>query len=111
MPSTYINAIKTLDGTSITDIYEVPQGKTAILKTISAYNTNASTATSLILHIFDNSASGTTEFEKTASIGAETRQAYLENGEVIVLESKDKLRMTAGASNYFDIFVSILEVL
>ena len=35
----------------------------------------------------------------------------LENGEVIVLESKDKLRMTAGASNYFDIFVSILEVL
>jgi hypothetical protein len=60
---------------------------------------------------YDSSADATTEFEKTASIGAETRQAYLENGEVIVLESKDKLRMTAGASNYFDIFVSILEVL
>ena len=65
MPSTYINAIKTLDGTSIADVYEVPQGKTAILKTISAYNTNASTASSLIVHIYDSSADATTEFEKT----------------------------------------------
>jgi len=26
------------------------------------------------------------------------------------LESKDKLRMTAGTANYFDIFVSLLEI-
>ena len=51
MPSTYINAITTLSGTSIADIYEVPQGKTAILKTISAYNTNASNAAALTVHI------------------------------------------------------------
>jgi|TARA_R100001129_G_C5286769_1_gene238552 hypothetical protein len=110
MPTTYQNAIKTLDSTSITDVYECPQGATAILKTVSAYNTNASNAASLILHIFDNSASGTTEFEKTAAIAAETRKGYLTGGEVIVLESKDKLRMTAGTADYFDIFVSLLEI-
>ena len=85
MPSTYRNTVKTLTATSITDIYECPQGATAILKTISALNTNA-------------------------SIAAVTRKPYLKDGEVIVLESKDKLRMTAGTANYFDIFVSFLEI-
>ena len=109
MPSTYQNVAKTLTGTSIADVYECLQGATAILKTVSALNTNASNAATLTAHIFDDSASATFEFE-TGSIAASTRKAYLQNGEVIVLESKDKLRMTAGTADYFDIFVSLLEI-
>ena len=109
MPSTYQNVAKTLTGTSIADVYECPQGATAILKTVSALNTNASNAATLTAHIFDVSGRATFEFE-TGSIAASTRKAYLQNGEVIVLESKDKLRMTAGTADYFDIFVSLLEI-
>ena len=109
MPQTYQNAIKTLTGTSITDIYECPQGATSILKTISVLNTNGSSAATLTVHVFDSSADATFEFE-TGSIAASTRHPYLENGEVIVLESKDKLRMTAGTADYFDVIVSLLEI-
>ena len=109
MPQTYQNVVKTLTGTSVTDIYECPQGATTILKTISALNTNASNAATLIVHVYDSSADALFEFN-TGSIAAVTRKPYLENGEVIVLESKDKLRMTAGTANYFDVFVSLLEI-
>lgn len=109
MSSTYRNTVKTLTATSITDIYECPQGATAILKTISALNTNASNAATLIVHVYDSSEDALFEFE-TGSIAAVTRKPYLKDGEVIVLESKDKLRMTAGTANYFDIFVSFLEI-
>lgn len=109
MPSIYQNAIKTLTGTSITDIYECPQGSTAIVKTISALNTNASNPATLIVHVYDDSESALFEFD-TGSIAAVTRNGYLKNGEVIVLESKDKIRMTAGTADYFDIIVSLLEI-
>tara|TARA_R110002012_G_scaffold287328_1_gene479635 strand:+ start:2295 stop:2627 length:333 start_codon:yes stop_codon:yes gene_type:complete len=109
MPSIYQNVVKTLTGTSITDIYECPQGSTAILKTISGLNTNGSNAAALTLHIYDSSADATFEFQ-TGSIAASTRIGYLKDGEVIVLESKDKIRMTAATANYFDIFVSLLEI-
>lgn len=109
MSSIYQNVVTTLAGTSIADVFECPQGSTAILKTVSALNTNGSNAATLTVHIFDHSADATFEFE-TGSIAASTRKGYLKDGEVIVLESKDKLRMTAGTANYFDIFVSLLEI-
>ena len=109
MSSIYQNVVTTLTGTSIADVFECPQGSTAILKTVSALNTNGSNAATLTVHIFDHSADATFEFE-TGSIAASTRKAYLKDGEVIVLESKDKLRMTAGTAKYFDIFVSLLEI-
>ena len=109
MPSIYRNTVKTLTATSVTDIYECPQGATAILKTISALNTNGSNAATLIVHVYDSSADALFEFE-TGSIAAVTRKPYLNNGEVIVLECKEKRRMTAVTANYFDISVSFLEI-
>ena len=63
MSSIYQNVATTLTGTSITDVFECPQGSTAILKTVSALNTDGSSAATLTVHVFDSSADATFEFE------------------------------------------------
>ena len=75
MSSIYQNVVTTLTGTSITDVFECPQGSTAILKTVSALNTDGSSAATLTVHVFDSSADATFEFE-TGSIAAATRKGY-----------------------------------
>jgi len=109
MANSYVNAITSLSATTATSIYTVPTAKVAIVKTVSVYNTNASNAAALTVQVTDTSASATTTFDK-ATVAAVTRKAFLQNGEVMVLDESDILKMTAATADYFDVFVSILEV-
>ena len=109
MANSYINTITSLSATSSTSIYTVPSATTAIVKMISAYNSNADNAAALTIQVTDASASSTKTFDKE-SVAAATKKAFLENGEVLVLDENDILKMTAATANYFDIFVSTLEI-
>ena len=109
MANTYINTITSLSATTSATIYTVPSATTAIVKTISAHNSNGSNAATLTIQVTDTSASATKTFDKE-SIAAETKKAFLQNGEVLILDESDILKMTAGTANYFDVFVSTLEI-
>ena len=109
MANFYINAITSLSATTSTSIYTVPSGSSAIVKTVSVYNSNASNSAALTVQVTDTAASATKTFDK-ATVGAETKKAFLQNGEVMVLDENDILKMTAGTANYFDVFVSVMEV-
>ena len=108
MANTYKNVITSLSTTSSTSVYTVPTATVAIIKTISAYNTNGSNAT-LTIQITDSSASATKTFD-VVDVAAVTKKGFLLNGENIILDEADILKMTAETANYFDVYVSILEI-
>ena len=108
MANNYINVIKTLTGTSATGVYTVPDDKVAIVKTLSAYNTATGAATVLTVQLTDTSATSTISFDK-ASVAAVTRKAFLQNGEVLVLDEKDVIKLTASVANKFHVYIGILD--
>tara|TARA_R110000796_G_scaffold50545_2_gene119426 strand:- start:361 stop:708 length:348 start_codon:yes stop_codon:yes gene_type:complete len=109
MANIYKNAITSLSTTNLTTVYTVPTATVAIIKTISVYNSNASNAATLTVHITDTSASVTKVFD-LVDVAAVTKKGFLVNGENIILDEADILKMTAETANYFDVYVSILEV-
>jgi hypothetical protein len=56
----------------------------------------------------DTSESVTVTWDKE-SIAAETRKAFLTNGEVLVLDEADIIKLTASTADKFNIFISVLE--
>jgi|TARA_R110000824_G_scaffold61715_1_gene163860 hypothetical protein len=109
MANAYINTITSLTSTSSTSVYTVPTATTAIVKMMSVYNSDGSNAATITIQVTDTSASATKTFDKE-SIAAETKKAFLQNGEVLILDESDILKMTAGTANYFDVFMSTLEI-
>ncbi len=109
MANIYKNAITSLSTTNSTTIYTVPTATVAIIKTISAYNSNGSNAATLTIQITDTSESVTKTFD-IVDVAAATKKGFLLNGENIILDEADILKMTAETANYFDIYVSILEI-
>jgi hypothetical protein len=109
MANTYKNVTTALSTTNSTTIYTVPTATVAIIKTISVFNTNASTAATLTVQITDSSASATRTFD-FIDVAAVTKKGFLLNGENIILDEADILKMTAETANYFDVYVSILEI-
>tara|TARA_R100000781_G_scaffold28752_1_gene21241 strand:- start:201 stop:548 length:348 start_codon:yes stop_codon:yes gene_type:complete len=109
MANTYKNVITSLSTTDSTSVYTVPTATVAIIKTISAYNTNGSNAATLTIQITDSSASATKTFD-VVDVAAVTKKGFLLNGENIILDEADILKMTAETANYFDIYISVLEI-
>ena len=66
-------------------------------------------AATVTVHITDTSASVTKVFD-LVDVAAVTKKGFLVNGENIILDEADILKMTAETANYFDVYVSILEV-
>ena len=108
MANNYKNVITSLSSTDATSVYTVPNDKVAIVKTLSAYNIDGSSAMTLTVQMTDTSESVTVTWDKE-SIAAETRKAFLTNGEVLVLDEADIIKLTASSANKFNIFISVLE--
>tara|TARA_R110001606_G_scaffold34713_2_gene102032 strand:+ start:156 stop:488 length:333 start_codon:yes stop_codon:yes gene_type:complete len=108
MANNYVNVMTTLSTTDATSVYTVPNDKIAIVKTLSAYNVDASSAMTLTVQMTDTSESATVTWD-IESIAATTRKAFLTAGEVLVLDEADIIKLTASTANKFNIFMSILE--
>jgi len=108
MANNYKNVITSLSSTSATSVYTVPNDKISIVKTLSAYNVDGSSAMTLTVQMTDTSESVTVTWDKE-SIAAETRKGFLTNGEVLVLDEADIIKLTASTADKFNIFISVLE--
>ena len=96
--------------TSITTVYTCPAENVALVKSISAYNTHASSATNWILKVYDNSATAAFVYKGEASVTAATKKEFLEGAEstLLVLEESDALHFQTTVTSA-NVFVSVLE--
>ena len=63
MANNYVNVMTTLSTTNATSVYTVPNDKIAIVKTLSAYNVDASSAMTLTVQMTDTSESATVTWD------------------------------------------------
>ena len=109
MANRYTQVITILATTNATSVYTVPDNKTAIVKTLSAYNVDGSSAMTLTVQVTDTSESATATWD-IESIAATTRKGFLTNGEVLVLDELDIIKLTASTANKFHIVIGVLEI-
>ena len=107
MANNYKNVMTTLTATTAATVYTVPNDKISIVKTMSAYNSSTGN-TDLTVQLTDSSATATITWDKE-TVATLTRKAFLTNGEVLVLDEADVVKMTASVANKFHIFMSVLE--
>ena len=106
MANTYNNKGFSLGDTSLTTVYTVPTGRTAIIKAIQLSNDHSS-AVQVEVSYTDTSASATYKFYH-ADLATETSvNACLAP---IVLESEDVLKIQAGTASKIEGVVSFMEV-
>ena len=96
--------------TAITTVYTCPAENVAIVKSISAYNTHASSAADWILKVYNNSASAAFVYKGAASVTAASKKEFLEGDEstLLVLEESDALHFSTTITSA-NVFVSVLE--
>ena len=109
MANRYTQVITILATTNATSVYTVPDNKTAIVKTLSAYNVDGSSAMTLTVQVTDTSESATATWD-IESIAATTRKGFLTNGEVLVLDELDIIKLTASTADKFHIVIGVLEI-
>ena len=109
MANRYTEVLTTLASTNATSVYTVPDNKTAIVKTLSAYNSDGSSAYSLTVQLTDTSESTTVTWD-VESIATNTRKGFLTNGEVLVLDELDIIKLTASSADKFHIVIGVLEI-
>ena len=109
MANRYTEVLTTLASTNATSVYTVPDNKSAIVKTLSAYNSDGSSAYSLTVELTDTSESTTVTWD-VESIATNTRKGFLTNGEVLVLDELDIIKLTASSANKFHIVIGVLEI-
>lgn len=107
MANRYINAGVSLSSTSATDLYQVPSGCSALVQSLNAANESGSAAT-ITAALYDASTGNTFTLLHQASIPTASAANLVDRP--LALEAGDKLILTAGASNAFDITASILLV-
>jgi len=111
MANKYINVPSLVSVSTITDVYTVPAATTSVIRSISVYNTDSS-GMDVILSVYDNSATTTYAYDRTASLAATTKFEFLkpENSSVLVLEESDRLQVTCSTTGGLNIMLSILEI-
>ena len=107
MANRYTEVLTTLSSTDATSVYTVPDNKSAIVKTLSAYNSDGSSAYTLTVQLTDTSESTTVTWD-VESIATNTRKGFLTNGEV--LDELDIIKLTASSANKFHIVIGVLEI-
>ena len=93
------------------DVYEVPAATTSIIRSISVYNTDASTM-NVTLSVYDTSATTRYTYDYKAALGATTKFEFLNssNSTLLVLEEADKLQVTCSTTGGLNLIVSALEI-
>ena len=93
------------------DVYEVPAATTSIIRSISVYNTDASTM-NVTLSVYDTSATTRYTYDYKAALAATTKYEFLnsDNSILLVLEESDKLQVTCETTGGLNLIVSALEI-
>ena len=96
--------------TTITTVYTCPAENVALVKSISVYNTHASSATNWILKVYDDSVSAAFVYKGEAPVTAASKKEFLEGDEstLLVLEESDALHFSTTVTSA-NVFVSVLE--
>tara|TARA_B100000929_G_scaffold285128_1_gene268316 strand:+ start:474 stop:803 length:330 start_codon:yes stop_codon:yes gene_type:complete len=94
-------------GTSVVTLYTAPASKTTIILELDIANITASTIL-MDVEITDNSAGRTVYLVKDAAIPSRAALKAI-NGQKIVLEAQDAIKVTSDTSTSADVVLSILE--
>jgi len=94
-------------GTSPVTIYTSPASKESIVLELDVANITGSDVTCNV-EIVDNSASRTVMLVKTATVPTGSSLKAI-NGQKIVLEAQDAVKVTSSASTSLDVVCSVLE--
>ncbi len=108
MARAYLNIVKNGLSSGDNTIYTCPGGGQAIIKVVNIYNTSGGAVT-VSTKVLDSSASVTGVWDET-SVSANTQERVLQNGEVIVLEANDILKINAGSGSVIDAIISLLQI-
>ena len=107
MANTFKNAWSENVPASQTDIYTVSSGTTVLIGlTLSNSSANDITAT---VDLYDNSATNSITLLNAVSIPKNTALEVM-RGNKIVLETSDKIQVTASATSSLNVFASVLEI-
>ena len=92
-------------------VYTVPAATTSIIRSISVYNTDASTM-NVTLSVYDTSATTRYTYDYKAALGATTKFEFLnsDNSILLVLEESDRLQVTCSTAAGLNLIVSALEI-
>ena len=93
------------------DVYEVPAATTSVIRSISVYNTDASTM-NVTLSVYDTSATTRFTYDYKDALAATTKFEFLNssNSTLLVLEEADKLQVTCETTGGLNLIVSVLEI-
>ena len=96
--------------TDITTVYTCPAENVALIKSISVYNTHATTPANWILKVFNNDSSAAYIYRGITSVAAATTKEFLEGDQstLLVLEEADALHFQTTVTSA-NVFVSVLE--
>ena len=108
MARAYLNIVKNCLSSVYNTIYTCPQGVQAIVKVVNIYNTSGGAVT-VSTKVLDSSSTTTGVWNET-SVSANTQERVLQNGEVIVLEANDILKINAGSGSVIDAIISLLQI-
>jgi len=111
MANKYINIPVLVSVSTITAVYTVPASTTAVVRSISVYNTDSS-GMDVLLSVYDNSVTTSFDYDKKTSLAATTKFEFLnsDNSNVLILEESDKLQVTCSTTGGLNIMLSILEM-
>jgi len=110
MANTYRNIWKADATTNITTVYTCPAETVALVKSISVYNTHASSTPDWTLTVTDSGSSTDFIYKVITSVPAKGKKEFLEGDEstLLVLEESDILKFTTTATTA-NISVSVLQ--
>ena len=96
--------------TDITTVYTCPAENVALIKSISVYNTHATTPANWILKVYDNESTAAYIYRGITSVAAATTKEFLEGDQstLLVLEESDALHFQTTVTSA-NVFVSVLE--
>ena len=91
-------------------MYTCPAENVALVKSISVYNTHATTPANWILKVFNNDSSAAYIYRGITSVAAATTKEFLEGDQstLLVLEESDALHFQTTVTSA-NVFVSVLE--
>ena len=110
MANSYRNFIDVVATSNIKTVYTCPAETVALVKSISAYNTHASSTPDWTLTVTQGSTSTDFIYKVIASVPAKGKKEFLEGDEstLLVLEESDVLKFTTTATSA-NISVSVLQ--
>jgi hypothetical protein len=105
MPETYKNFLTILGTTAATDVYPGVTG-TAIINSINISNINLFTAVTASINLVR----GSTGYSIARNISIPTATTFQSLDAPMVLQSSDKLTLTAGSTGSLHAIISVLEI-